>query len=709
MNNNNISNDDHNNDSTSSPSDYININTNCNDQSCNLCLQKYYNDYNDYNQLIKYLNYNNTYPNNYSPYQSQYSPHQSEYSPYQSQYSPHQSQYYYQNQRYSQNLHYPQAYSSYTQQIPNNYEYQHLFYDIEHIKKDLLQLKMLYNIDSNDVKIANSYIDNSIKQINKINLDIKQLNEKLNKHEQHIDNRMNNAYKKIYNLEGAIKLKKNKIKDNENDTSSDNNSDTKGFTTKIIKINDISKPSFIPLLGSMLFNSSNETKKENTNELIDSEDEYDDAINVYSTIENLKDNDIIEINIEIKTLDELIELGNKYKAQQHENNKDDIKLQKKIEPVDEISEITFKKIFNDLLKDKLIIPKEIINDNKTNITVNKDDKNKDDKNKDDKNKDDKNKDDKNKDDKNKDDKNNNNKNYYIFNDKKYTIDINKIINLVDPLTKLKRVIGMTKVKSQIIDMILYYIQNFENNNSDMLHTCIEGPPGVGKTKLGRILAQIYSALDIIPSKRFLRVRRTDLIGKYLGHTAHKTQEIIDEAEGGVLFIDEAYSLGDNENRDSFSKECIDTINQNLTEKKKKLIVIIAGYSQQLDKTFFALNEGLKRRFPFRFTIDEYNEKEMTEIFYSKIRKINWRLNNDITKIYLEEFFKTNKDKFKHYGGDIETLIMNCKMTHASRVIGKTYNHKKIIIKDDLEKAYDRFINNKKQNEEMSEEVKRMFC
>ena len=89
----------------------------------------------------------------------------------------------------------------------------------------------------------------------------------------------------------------------------------------------------------------------------------------------------------------------------------------------------------------------------------------------------------------------------------------------------------------------------------MLHTSIEGPPGVGKTKLGRILAHIYSALDIIPSKRFKRVRRTDLIGKYLGHTAHKTQEVINEAEGGVLFIDEAYSLGDNENRDSFSKEC----------------------------------------------------------------------------------------------------------------------------------------------------------
>jgi SpoVK/Ycf46/Vps4 family AAA+-type ATPase len=242
----------------------------------------------------------------------------------------------------------------------------------------------------------------------------------------------------------------------------------------------------------------------------------------------------------------------------------------------------------------------------------------------------------------------------------------------------------------------------------MLHTCIEGPPGVGKTKLGRILAQIYSALGIIKSNRFVKVRRTDLIGKYLGQTAHKTQEVIDEAEGGVLFIDEAYSLGDNENRDSYSKECIDTLNQNLTEKKKKLIVIIAGYTDQLDKTFFALNEGLRRRFPFRFTIDGYNEKEMTDIFYSKIQKIKWKLHMDLNRNYLDDFFKNNKEKFKNYGGDIETLVMHCKMTHASRIIGKNYAHKKIIIKDDFIKAFYKFNTTKNKLDTNYEYIKKTF-
>ena len=266
---------------------------------------------------------------------------------------------------------------------------------------------------------------------------------------------------------------------------------------------------------------------------------------------------------------------------------------------------------------------------------------------------------------------------------------------------------MEKVKVQLLDMILYYIQGFENTTSDMLHTSIEGPPGVGKTKLGRIIAHIYSALEVIPSKRFKIVKRTDLIGKYLGHTAHKTQEVIDEADGGVLFIDEAYSLGDNDGKDSFSKECIDTINQNLTEKKKKLIVIVAGYTNQLDSTFFAVNQGLRRRFPFRFQIDGYNEKEMTDIFYSKIKKINWRLNQDINREYLENFFKQNKDKLKNFGGDIETLVMNCKMTHASRVIGKNYKNKKIINRNDLDEAYKKYNLNKK-NLEINDSVKMFY-
>jgi SpoVK/Ycf46/Vps4 family AAA+-type ATPase len=287
--------------------------------------------------------------------------------------------------------------------------------------------------------------------------------------------------------------------------------------------------------------------------------------------------------------------------------------------------------------------------------------------------------------------------YYEFCGKKYNINIQKIINLIEPLTKLNNLIGMEKIKENILDMIIYYIQKFESSTTNMLHTTIEGPPGVGKSKLGRILAHIYNGLGVIESKRFVRVRRTDLIGKYLGHTAHKTQEVIDKAEGGVLFIDEAYSLGSGSENDIYSKECIDTINMNLTEKKKKLIVIIAGYADELDRSFFSFNEGLKRRFPFRYQIDGYTHQEMTQIFYYMIRKLGWKLDKSVTFEYLESFFQANKKEFNNYAGDIETVILECKITHARRVLGQPLNIHKILNKTDIESAFKKFITNKKSN------------
>jgi SpoVK/Ycf46/Vps4 family AAA+-type ATPase len=146
---------------------------------------------------------------------------------------------------------------------------------------------------------------------------------------------------------------------------------------------------------------------------------------------------------------------------------------------------------------------------------------------------------------------------------------------------------------------------------------------------------------------------------------------------------------------------------NLTEKKKNLIVIIAGYTDQLEESFFSVNEGLKRRFPFRFTIEGYDEKELTQIFYNQIKKLQWNLDEELSKEYLEQFFKTNKKDINNFGGDIETIIMNCKMTHAKRVIGKPVL-KKIINIADFTKAFDNFKTNKNKQKELNESVKQMY-
>jgi hypothetical protein len=285
---------------------------------------------------------------------------------------------------------------------------------------------------------------------------------------------------------------------------------------------------------------------------------------------------------------------------------------------------------------------------------------------------------------------------------RYNFDLKKLNNLVGPLTKLKNTIGMELVKKTIVNHVVYYLQDFHVGQDDMLHTVIQGPPGVGKTMLGRIIGEIYYGLGVINGHKknknkkekftFKIVKRSDLIGKYLGHTAAKTQEAIDEAEGGILFIDEAYSLGNQEQRDTFSKECIDTINQNLSENKGKFICIIAGYKDSLDKCFFAYNEGLRRRFSFTYSIEPYKAVELRQIFMKMVMDIGWDLDQEVSV----DFFEKNYNAFKYYGGDMESLLFNCKLEHSKRVFG-TSDIKKKFTKEDIENGFKVFILNRKDS------------
>jgi hypothetical protein len=190
--------------------------------------------------------------------------------------------------------------------------------------------------------------------------------------------------------------------------------------------------------------------------------------------------------------------------------------------------------------------------------------------------------------------------------------------------------------------------------------------------------------------------------RYLGHTAAKTQAVIDKSLGGVLFIDEAYSLGNAEGRDSFSKECIDTINQNLTEKKNQLLVIIAGYQEALETCFFSYNEGLRRRFPFVYTIDKYTPKEMSCILQKMITDLgnDWSIN--IEQNILDNFFDKNLALFPNSAGDIETLIFSIKIEHARRVFccEPGSDQRKKISNVDLENALKIYIENREKKDQV---------
>jgi hypothetical protein len=263
------------------------------------------------------------------------------------------------------------------------------------------------------------------------------------------------------------------------------------------------------------------------------------------------------------------------------------------------------------------------------------------------------------------------------------INLKRLHLLRKPLQKLDRMIGLQKIKENIVNQIVYFLSGLQSGSEDMMHTVIEGPPGSGKTEVGRILGEVYQTMGILDKNIFKVVKRSDLIGRYLGHTAAKCQDVINSCDGGVMFIDEAYALGDNEGRDSFSKECLDTLNQNLSDNKHKFLCIIAGYTDSLEKNFFAFNDGLRRRFTFKYVIDKYTPDELMAIFMLKVKEFGWEVS---PSVQLGQFFKEHYDSFPHYGGDIETLFFNMRIYHGRRIfcLDKDQNRKILTTEDFVE-------------------------
>lgn len=297
-------------------------------------------------------------------------------------------------------------------------------------------------------------------------------------------------------------------------------------------------------------------------------------------------------------------------------------------------------------------------------------------------------------------------------DVQYNINMKAIHNIKEPLLSLKSMIGMKKLKNSIVDQILYFIQEFHklsNSSNDFMHTVIYGPPGTGKTETAKIIGKIFSKLGILSKNYFRKVTRADLIAGYLGQTALKTQDVIKDAIGGVLFIDEAYALGNPEKRDSFAKECIDTLCEGLSDHKNDLMVIIAGYENELKNCFFSYNQGLDSRFNWRFNTDDYSYEELFLIFKKKVNDIGWKLEDDINKSWFED----KMDFFKFYGRDIETLLAKVKIAHGRRVFCLPIEKKMIINLRDLKKGYKMFLDNnevKSRKDTTSKDIlNQMYC
>lgn len=236
------------------------------------------------------------------------------------------------------------------------------------------------------------------------------------------------------------------------------------------------------------------------------------------------------------------------------------------------------------------------------------------------------------------------------------------------LEKLNNMVGMISLKETIFFQIIYYLKGFHlgDKNDEYLHTVIMGPPGTGKTTVAKIIGNIYKELGVLSSSGNVTLAyRDDFIAEYLGQTAIKTRKLLESCLGGVLIIDEVYSLAAGKDKDSFAREALDTLTAFLSENKNNFCCIILGYEKDIYKTFFGTNDGLERRFPWKHKIDKYKPQELALIFYNFIKNSRWKA--IFTTNELEKIIKENETFFEYAGGSIETFIGKIKMIHAKRV------------------------------------------
>ena len=269
--------------------------------------------------------------------------------------------------------------------------------------------------------------------------------------------------------------------------------------------------------------------------------------------------------------------------------------------------------------------------------------------------------------------------------KKFT----SLYNIIPALEEFNKIIGMKNVKNKLYQSICYFLHNL-NNCEEMNHCMIMGPPGVGKTTIAKIIGSIYLKLGFLHNDKFIIARRSDLIAKYLGQTAIKTQEVIDSAIGGVLFIDEVYSLGNNTKEDSFAKECIDTINLNMSRIDVPWLLIVGGYKEEIETHFLAYNKGLERRFTVKLEIDEYTPQEMFDILMKFITEEKWKI--EVDAITIEDITKNIK-LFKYFGGDMRKLLQLAKEHYSVRNMKTCISlegNLKILSRNDFTKSIDFF-------------------
>lgn len=241
----------------------------------------------------------------------------------------------------------------------------------------------------------------------------------------------------------------------------------------------------------------------------------------------------------------------------------------------------------------------------------------------------------------------------------YTRSKSKYRELNKHLRALDNLVGMEDLKESVVLQIQFILTNNGQTDDHFLNTVLQGPPGCGKTTVAEVLFNIWASLDLFDEgTEFTIVHRSDLVGSYMGHTANKTMKLLSKLSGGVIFLDEAYSLVNGE-KDEYGREALDQINAFLSEEKGKTIMIIAGYEDDLNERIFESNAGLRRRFGWHFTIQKYTADQLYKIFLKQLRRHKWTCGKDVRDLFTEYY-----DRFENGGGDTENIAFKAKLAYS---------------------------------------------
>ncbi len=251
--------------------------------------------------------------------------------------------------------------------------------------------------------------------------------------------------------------------------------------------------------------------------------------------------------------------------------------------------------------------------------------------------------------------------------------------------KLEQLIGLKEVKKTLAEVTAFSIIQTRRNLLNLkthptaLHMVFNGNPGTGKTTVARILSRIFNEIGILSKGHLIEVERADLVGEYIGHTAQKTKEMLRKSVGGIMFVDEAYSLAQGGEKD-FGKEAIACMVKAMEDYRDNLIIILAGYTFEMDR-FVKSNPGLRSRFPIHINFKDYDSEELFQIALQMYMERDYELTNRCRWKLKDNLHEFVRNKHPHSGNAryVRNLVEKSIRLQALRIIDRpSLNRKELV-------------------------------